>query len=187
MDSTPHLAWKQKLHCPVHYFIRSHLIPLDTLIPYCYKIHFNIIIPEVACWFFHFGIFLAFRTEPTLEGQVLVLLPAYLEAVSSVGHQRTRSAVVIRAMTLVCVVGIQLCERALGAESCFMLVADLPSHSGWLCQLSGNVNLDLENAPYGQPYVLKVRVLIRVGIMGTLMLVFPFGHFSLFANTPILQ
>jgi len=93
-----------------------------------------------------------------MEGQVLVLLPAYLEAVSSVGHQRTLSAVVIRAMTLVSVVGIQLWERAVGAESCFMLVADLPSHSGWLCQLGINVNLNLENASYGQPYVMKVRV-----------------------------
>jgi len=112
--------------------------------------HFNIIIPEVACWFFHFDVFLAYRPEPTLEGQVLSLLSAYVEAVSSVGHQRTRSAVVTGAMT-VCVVGIQRCEQTLGAESCFMLVADLLSHSGSLCQLSRNVSLDLENASYGQP------------------------------------
>jgi hypothetical protein len=28
---------------------------------------FNIIIPEVSCWFFHFDVFLAFRPEPTLQ------------------------------------------------------------------------------------------------------------------------
>jgi len=90
VDSTPHLAWKPKLHYPVHDFIWSHFIPLSTPTPYCYKIHFNIIIPEVACWFFHYDVFLALRPEPTLEGQVLSLLPGYLEAVSSVGHLRTR-------------------------------------------------------------------------------------------------
>jgi hypothetical protein len=32
-------------------FIRSHLIPLNTPTPCCFKMHFNIIIPKVACWF----------------------------------------------------------------------------------------------------------------------------------------
>jgi hypothetical protein len=59
--------------------------------------------------------------------------------------------VVTRAMTLLYVVGIQRCERAVGAECYFMLVADLLSHSGWLCHLSRNVSVDLENASYGQP------------------------------------
>jgi hypothetical protein len=67
-DSTHHLAWKPKLHYPVHDFIWSHFIPLNIPTSYCYKMHFNIIIPEVACRFFHFDVFLAFRPEPILEG-----------------------------------------------------------------------------------------------------------------------
>lgn len=57
VGSTPHLAWKPKLHYPAHDFIWSHFTPLNTPTPYCCKIHFNIIIPEVACWFFHTRIF----------------------------------------------------------------------------------------------------------------------------------
>jgi hypothetical protein len=68
-----------------------------------------------------------------------------------------------------------------------MLVADFLSHSGYFCQLSRNVSLDLENASYGHPLAMKVKILFRVGVMGTLMLVFSFGHFSLFASTPIAQ
>jgi hypothetical protein len=36
----------------VHDFFWGHSIPLNTPTPYCYKIYFNIIFPEVACWFF---------------------------------------------------------------------------------------------------------------------------------------
>jgi hypothetical protein len=92
VDSVPHLAWKPKLYYPVYDFIRSLFIPLNTPTPYRYRIHFNIIIPKVACSFFHVDVFLAFCSETTLEGQVS-LLPAYPEAVSALGLQRTRNAV----------------------------------------------------------------------------------------------
>jgi hypothetical protein len=115
---------------------------------------------------FHFDVFLAFRPEPTLEGQVS-LLPAYLEAVSSVGHQRTRSAVMTQAMTLVCVLGIQRCERALGAESCFMVVSKFAQSYGLALSVKQKCKLGLGKR-FVRAIISNDRILNVVGIMGTL-------------------